>query len=174
MWFYFLLSDRKLDFFESLKKRDTWRRHPEQSDNQWIQTRADRWIHNHDIPELQSFIWTCHSDVCWSFKRMNLKQLTEFLTQIWNTLNTFTVSTTGERKTTQHLYTWRSSGLIHSQTVTSKEEERNTWFVSRWTTGKWWTWRVKLRHKRFNLPLSFCPSLSLHGVTTACSVFKLE
>lgn len=150
MWFYFLLSDRKLDFFESLKKRDTWRRHPEQSDNQWIQIIADRWIHNHDIPELQS------------------------LTQIWNTLNTFTVSTTGERKTTQHLYTWRSSGLIHSQTVTSKEEERNTWFVSRWTTGKWWTWRVKLRHKRFNLPLSFCPSLSLHGVTTACSVFKLE
>lgn len=150
MWFYFLLSDRKLDFFESLKKRDTWRRHPEQSDNQWIQTIADRWIHNHDIPELQS------------------------LTQIWNTLNTFTVSTTGERKTTQHLHTWRSSGLIHSQTVTSKEEERNTWFVSRWTTGKWWTWRVKLRHKRFNLPLSFCPSLSLHGVTTACSVFKLE
>lgn len=150
MWFYFLLSDRKLDFFESLKKRDTWRRHPEQSDNQWIQTIADRWIHNHDIPELQS------------------------LTQIWNTLNTFTVSTTGERKTTQHLHTWRSSGLIHSQTVTSKEQERNTWFVSRWTTGKWWTWRVKLRHKRFNLPLSFCPSLSLHGVTTACSVFKLE
>lgn len=150
MWFYFLLSDRKLDFFESLKKRDTWRRHPEQSDNQWIQIIADRWIHNHDIPELQS------------------------LMQIWNTLNTFTASTTGERKTTQHLHTWRSSGLIHSQTVTSKEEERNTWFVSRWTTGKWWTWRVKLRHKRFNLPLSFCPSLSLHGVTTACSVFKLE